>query len=76
MPCTQGCTAPVFTIYKRWPGGPSKDTEVALPHFGRTFGRLYSYPWERKDKRALLRARLQVRGPKRRRKIIGVYQVG
>eukprot|EP00798_Chlamydomonas_sp_ICE-L_P013922 gene13922-19852_t len=54
-----GCTAPVFTIYKRWPGGPSQDTEVALPHFGRTFGELFNFPWEQKNEKALLRARLQ-----------------
>ena len=55
----QGCTAPVFTIYKRWNKGPSKDTEVLMPHFGRTFGELFFFPWEQKSGRALLRARLQ-----------------
>eukprot|EP00798_Chlamydomonas_sp_ICE-L_P025660 gene25660-11324_t len=56
------CTAPVFTIYKRWnfsTSSNSVDKEVSIPHFGRSFGYLYNYPWSLKENRALLRARLQ-----------------
>eukprot|EP00798_Chlamydomonas_sp_ICE-L_P025662 gene25663-11328_t len=66
-PCQQirgrDCTAPVFTVYKRWnytTNSNSVDSEISIPHFGRTFGYLYNYPWNLKNPRAMLRARMQV----------------
>ena len=37
------------------------DKDLLLPHLGHSYERLLYFPWPLKDKRALLRASLQVR---------------
>ena len=55
-----GCPVPVFSMHKRFRLGRAVEADLLLPHFGRVWERIISFPWEMKDPRALLRASMQV----------------
>eukprot|EP00878_Enallax_costatus_P026149 GHUV01028032.1.p1 GENE.GHUV01028032.1~~GHUV01028032.1.p1 ORF type:complete len:428 (+),score=17.12 GHUV01028032.1:329-1612(+) len=59
--CREGrCPLPVFTNYKKWHNGKNLDTnEVLFPVFNHHYEDLYMFPWERKRRKALMRASQQ-----------------
>jgi len=58
---TPRCRVPVFSLIKQWnwASGTGVQTDVLIPFFNHYYQSIINYPWQNKEKKALMRAAIQ-----------------